>query len=130
MTTQRNASLIRRVIVSTMIMGAALAFILIQRAPGWEPFLITGLAALLSLLLTISGIRGSEPLAFIALAMLVLTMLWDPAKPWGALVGFFLLVLQALKNARIERLEAQHAELMRSQPPPVHSTSVEYDLDA
>jgi hypothetical protein len=92
--------------------------------------MLAGLAALISLLLTISGIRGSESLAFIALAMLILTMLWDPIKPWGALVGFFLLVLQALKNARIERLEAEHAELLRSQPPPVRPTGVEYDIDA
>lgn len=130
MTTRPNGSLIRRVIVSTLLMGAALAFILVQRAPGWEPFLVTGLVALGSLLLSISGIRGSEPLGFIALAMLVLTMLWDPMKPWAALLGLFLMVLQALKNARIERIEAQNAELLRSQPPPIHSTSVEYDVDA
>lgn len=104
-----NGSLIRRVLTSLLIIGAALAFILIGRRPGWQPYLAVAILSFISLVLSISGLRGSEPFGYLAMAILVLAMFWDPEHPWAALVGLFLLVLNALKNARIERIEAERA---------------------
>ncbi len=128
-TLKPNGSLIRRVTVACLTIGAALAFILIQRDPGWQPFLVAGLIAFVSLMLSVSTLRGSEVLGYLALAVLVLSMLWNPDKPWAALVGLSLLVLQALKNARIERIEAENAELMK-RAGSVSASSLRYDVDA
>jgi hypothetical protein len=102
-----NGRLIRRALVSTLVAGVALAFVLFQRDPGWQPFVAAGLLALASMLLTVAMLPGSDPVGYLALVVLLLGMLWEPGRPWSAVVGVVLVFLNALKNARVERIEAE-----------------------
>ncbi len=101
--------LIHRVVVATLVGGIALAFVLLQREPGWQPFATAGVLAWVSLLLALAPIPGSDPLGYLALAILMLGMFWEPGRPWSAITGVILTLLSALKNVRVERTEAEHA---------------------
>jgi hypothetical protein len=104
-----NGSLIRRVLVSALVAGIALAFVLFQRDPGWQPFVAAGTLALASMFLAVSMIPGSDPVGYLALVVLLLGMFWEPGRPWSAVVGVVLVFLNALKNARIERIEGEQS---------------------
>ncbi len=104
-----RATAVRRVVISTLLAGVALVFILTNRAPGWEPFIAGGVLAVASLLLSLAALQISDLISFFALCVVVLAMFWEPGRPWAALVGLVLMLLNALKNSRLERMDAELA---------------------
>ena len=90
-------TLTRQVVLATLMAGIAVVFILIEREPGWQPFLVSGLLAIIFLFTSLSRWRNSEWLGLLALTVLVLTTLWDRKKPTAAVIGVVLVMLNALR---------------------------------
>ena len=91
-------NLTRRTVLATVMVGIALTFILIEKEPGWQPFLAGGLLAIGFLLASLAVWASSEWLELLALAVLLLAMLWDREKPMGAVVGIALVTLNILQT--------------------------------
>ena len=108
--------LVRRTIVSALLLGAALVFLLTGRSPGWQPFALVSIVAFISLLFTYISGRGSDLLGFFALALLLLAMFWEPGRPWAALTGTVLVLLNAFNDARKQRIQSKSTEIVEVQP--------------
>ena len=93
-----NATLTKYVVVSALMIGVALAFVLFERPPGWQPFAVSGLLAGACLIATLSMWRGSGWLGLLALSVLLLSMFWERERPLSGSVGLVLTALSALKS--------------------------------
>ena len=111
-----SEQLVRRTIVPALLLGAALAFLLTGRTPGWQPFALVSIVAFISLLFTYISGRGSDLLGFFALALLLLAMFWEPGRPWAALTGTVLVLLNAFNDAR-KRRTGPEISIVEVQPP-------------
>jgi hypothetical protein len=91
-------TLTRQVVISALIAGIALAFVLFGQPPGWQPFAVSGLLAGACLITTLSLWRGSGWLGLLALSVLLLSMFWERERPLSGSVGLVLAALSALKS--------------------------------
>src|SRR5262245_25418678 len=106
---------VRRTVVAALLLGAALAFLLTGRSPGWQPFALVTVVSLISLLFIYFSGRGSDLMGFFALAILLLAMFWEPGRPWAALTGTVLVLLNAFSDGRNQQ-QNQAEQASTSQP--------------
>jgi hypothetical protein len=101
--------LVRNTVAAAILFGIGLIFFLNGRSPGWQPFaLVSGLAALSMFASALTG-RG-RIFATFALVILLLAMFWKPGQPWAAVAGAVLVLLNALRLARSERIQQEDKE--------------------
>jgi hypothetical protein len=93
---QSSVQLAQRVMLASVMSGIALAFIISKHEPGWQPFVVSGTLSLLFLLLAITRPQLSRWVGSLALAALLIGMLWDKDKPLTAIVGLVLAFLNAV----------------------------------
>jgi hypothetical protein len=93
-----STTLTRQVIVSALLAGIALVFILFGQPPGWQPFAVSGILAGACLITALSMWRGSRWLGLLALSVLLLSMFWERERPLTGSVGLVLAVLSTLKS--------------------------------
>lgn len=83
-----------------MLAGAAVVFTLLERTPGWQAYLASGLLALAFHVAALSNSRWSIRLGVLALAALLIVMFWDQQKPASLAAGFVLAGLSAWRAYR------------------------------
>jgi asparagine N-glycosylation enzyme membrane subunit Stt3 len=92
----RDTLLARHIVVAVSMAGAALAFILSGREPGWTPFLASAILAVLFLIATTLRWQGRAWLGVLALAVLMLSIFWNPDKPMNTVFGVVIAFLSVL----------------------------------
>jgi asparagine N-glycosylation enzyme membrane subunit Stt3 len=104
----RDTLLARHIVVAVSMAGAALVFILNGREPGWTPFLASAILAGLFLIATMLMWRDRTWLGVLALAVLLLSIFWDPDKPMNTVFGVVVAILSVL-NAQSGSSEDEEA---------------------
>lgn len=86
--------------MGALLLGVGLAYFLIGRSPGWQPFvLVSGLAAF-SLIYTVLSLRGNGWVILFTFMVLLLAIFWKPNEPWSALLGAVLVLIKAFTLAQ------------------------------
>ena len=86
-----------QVMLSIVMFGIGLAFAIIGREPGWQPFAaVCALAAITFITALSKWSASSRWLGLLTLAVLMLGILWDAERPMGMILSIALVVLRAL----------------------------------
>ena len=109
-----QTALTEQVVLATLMAGISLVFILVDRDPGWQPFLASGVLAVIFLLTSLSMWAGSGWLGLLALTVLLLTTLWDHDKPAAVVIGVALIMLNALRTSPL--LQNKDEDAVHEQP--------------
>ncbi len=91
----QQPSPVQQVVLATSLVGAAVVFTLLERPPGWQAYLASGLLALAFLVAALTSWRWSIRLGVLALAALLIAMFWELDRPVSLATGFVLAGLSA-----------------------------------
>jgi peptidoglycan/LPS O-acetylase OafA/YrhL len=96
MNKQTTRSPIQQVVLSVLLTGVAIAYVLLGHEPGWQAYVISGVLAVGFLIASLAMWRGSNWLGLMALAALLLAMFWKEGRPLNAVVGLVLAILSGI----------------------------------
>ena len=88
---------VQHVVLSMLLAGIAIAYILLGRQPGWQAYLVSGIIALFFLVSTLADWRRSSLVGSFALSVLLVAMFWKHDRPYNILVGIGLAVLSLIR---------------------------------
>lgn len=88
---------VQHVVLSTLLAGIAIAYILLGRHPGWQAYVVSGVVAIFFLVSTLADWRRSSLIGSLALSVLLVAMFWKQDRPYNILVGIGLALLSLLR---------------------------------
>lgn len=88
-----SAQLLRNVILSVILLGVTITFLLIGRTPGTRIYAVSIVISLAFFFASLSMWKGSRLLGFLALAIVILSMVWKPMQPISSLLALLIAVL-------------------------------------
>lgn len=86
------------VVLAIVIGGVALTYLLSGREPGWQPFLASLVLAGVYLLAALVPWRINQWLGVLAMAVLMLAILWDEEKPAAIAAGVIITILNVMAS--------------------------------
>lgn len=88
---------VRQTVLACLLAGAATAFVLLGRAPGWEIYLVVVILAVAFLIGALLGWPGSDWIGLMAFAVLLIAMVYQRDRPASIITALALVALSAYR---------------------------------